>query len=308
MRRGRLGGQYYLVTFFQPFLISCFEFVWFFGFRLSNFPIDLARNVSFPQMSSLKLSIHDRTATVILNRPDKRNALSRALLAELAEALGDLHQERKVRAIVVTGAGPAFCAGMDLGEMLDTSQQERPHEQWHDDALNYRDLLETMLRFPKPLIAAVNGPAMAGGLGLMLGCDVAVAAAGASFGLPEPLRGLVAAVVSPLLWFRVGGGQAARLMVTAAAIDAAEAHRIGLVHEVHPPDRLWPRAMEIAAGCARCAPEALQLTKRMINETIGEHLFTLLTAGAAMSATARTTEAAAEGLAAFREKREPKFL
>jgi enoyl-CoA hydratase/carnithine racemase len=258
-------------------------------------------------MALLKLNVQGHAATVILSRPEKRNALSRALLAELAEMLDDLHREKRVRAVILTGAGAAFCAGMDLNEMLDTSRQERPHEQWHEDAQNYRDLLESMLRFPKPLIAAVNGPAMAGGLGLMLACDVALAAQGATFALPEPLRGIVAAVVSPLLWFRVGGGQAARLLVTAAAIDAAEAHRIGLVHEVLHPDHLWPRAAELAGQCARCAPEAVQLTKRMLNETIGEHLFTLLSAGAAASAAARTTEAASEGLAAFREKREPRW-
>ncbi|HUY87766.1 MAG TPA: enoyl-CoA hydratase/isomerase family protein [Pirellulales bacterium] len=258
-------------------------------------------------MSLIRINIHEHAGTIILNRPQKRNALSRALLAELSQALGDLHLERRVRAVVLTGAGPAFCAGMDLQEMHETSQQENPHTQWHEDAVLYRDLLETMWRYPKPLIAAVNGPAVAGGAGLLLGCDLVVAARNASFGLPEPLRGIVAAMVAPLLHFRIGGGQAARLLLSAQSIDAAEAHRIGLFHEVVAPDHLWPRAVELAAQCARSAPEALQLTKRMLNETVGEHLPTLLSAGAAVSATARTTEAAAEGLAAFLEKREPKW-
>lgn len=258
-------------------------------------------------MSSLKLNIHQHAATLILNRPEKRNALSRALLAELTQMLEDLHVEKRVRAVILTGAGTAFCAGMDLGEMHATAQSERPHAQWHEDAVNYRDLLEQMLRFPKPLIAAVNGPCLAGGAGLMLACDIVVAAEGATFGLPEPLRGITAGVVSPLLAFRAGAGQAGRLLLTAATIDAAEARRIGLFHEVVHPDHLWPRAFEIATQCARCAPEALQLTKRMLNETIGEHLSTLLSAGAAISATARTTEAASEGLKAFLEKREPRW-
>lgn len=255
----------------------------------------------------VKLNIHEHTGTLILNRPEKRNALSRALLGELTELLGDLHLEKRVRAIVLTGAGTAFCAGMDLTEMQETAKSDRAHAQWQDDALMYRDLLEQMLRFPKPLIAAVNGPCLAGGAGLMLACDIVVAAETATFGLPEPLRGITAGVVSPLLHFRVGGGQSARLLLTSATINAVEAHRIGLFHELIHPDQLWPRAVEISKQIARSAPEALLLTKRMLNETIGEHLFTLLSAGAAISAAARTTEAAAEGLAAFLEKREPNW-
>jgi methylglutaconyl-CoA hydratase len=109
------------------------------------------------------------------------------------------------------------------------------------------------------------------------------------------------------LAFRIGAGHAARLLLTSTLIPAAEALRIGLFHEIVSADLLWPRAVELSKLCARGAPEALQLTKRMLNETIGEHLSTLLAAGAAASATARTTEAAAEGLAAFAEKREPKW-
>lgn len=256
---------------------------------------------------TLRLNIHEHTATVILNRPDKRNALNRALLAGLHQTFDDLHQEKRVRAVVLTGSGSAFCAGMDLGEMLDTNRQERATAlaQWHEDAVMYQTLVERMLRFPKPIIAAVNGPAVAGGGGLVLGCDLVVAAHEATFGLPEPLRGIVAGLVTPLLAFRIGGGQAARLLLSAMMIDAAEALRIGLFHEVTTSDHLWPRAVELATQCARSAPPALQLTKRMLNETVGEHLFTLLSAGAAVSATARTTEEAAEGLAAFIEKRLP---
>ena len=132
----------------------------------------------------VKTHVHGQTGTLILNRPDKRNALSRALLAELHQALDDLHLERRVRAVVITGSGSAFCAGMDLQEMLATSKEADPQPVWHNDAVIYRDLLEAMLLFPKPLIAAVGGPAMAGGAGLMLACDMVVAADNATFGLP----------------------------------------------------------------------------------------------------------------------------
>jgi methylglutaconyl-CoA hydratase len=255
----------------------------------------------------VRINIHQHAGTLILNRPERRNALNRAMLAELNQALGDLHMQRSVRAVIITGAGPAFCAGMDLQEMLDTSREEDARQRWQADADLYRELLEAMWRFPKPLIAAVNGPAVAGGAGLVLACDIVIASNEARFGLPEPLRGIVAGMVAPLLCFRLGGGQAARLLLSAMTVDASEAHRIGLFHELVGPDQLWPRAVEVAAHCSRCASESLQLTKRLLNEMIAEHLPTLLTAGAAVSATARTTEAAAEGLAAFLEKREPKW-
>ncbi len=248
------------------------------------------------------------SGTIVLNRPDKRNALSRQMLTDLAQAFDDLHQERKVRAVIVTGAGSAFCAGMDLAEMQETSKQPDSFAPWHEDAVQYRELIDKMLRFPKPIIAAVNGPVVAGGIGLMLASDIVVAAEGAKFGLPEPKRGIVAGMVAPLLFFRLGASHAANLLLTARTIESAEAHRIGLVHEMVKSDLAWARAQEIAGEIAQSAPEAIQLTKRLLNETIGEHLATLLTAGAADSATARTTDAAREGLAAFLEKREPKWL
>ena len=258
-------------------------------------------------MALVRVHVHGHTGTVILNRPEKRNALSRALLAEFVQALHDLHLERAVRAVVLVGTGSAFCAGMDLTEMLQTSRSPDAHAQWYNDAVVYRDLVEQMLRFPKPLIAAVNGPALAGGMGLVLACDYVLAAREAVFGLPEPRRGIVAGMVAPLVYFRLGGSQAARLLLFAGTIDAQEAHRIGLCHEVLPGEQLWARAHELAGEAARCAPEALRLSKQLLNETIAEHLFTQLSAGAAASAAARTTEAAAEGLAAFAEKREPRW-
>jgi methylglutaconyl-CoA hydratase len=258
-------------------------------------------------MNTLKLKKNAPSGTIVLNRPDKRNAISREMIADLLQALDDFHGEKDVRAVILTGAGVAFCAGMDLAEMQQTAREPDAWRRWHEDAVAYRVLLERMLQFPKPIIAAVNGPAMAGGVGLVLACDLAVAANEASFGLPEPRRGLVAGIVSPLLAFRVGASHAARLLLTAGTIKPDEAQRIGLVHEITSADLNWVRAHELAQEIARSAPEAIQLTKKLLNETIGEHLGTQLSAGAAASATARTTEAAAEGLAAFLEKREPRW-
>src|SRR5687768_7496207 len=99
------------------------------------------------------IKVHAPSGTIILNRPDQRNALSRQMLTDIAQALDDLHQERKVRAVILTGAGTAFCAGMDLREMQATSQQPDSQAQWHADSMQYRDLIEKMLFFPKPIIA-----------------------------------------------------------------------------------------------------------------------------------------------------------
>ncbi|MBM4002648.1 MAG: enoyl-CoA hydratase/isomerase family protein [Planctomycetes bacterium] len=258
-------------------------------------------------MSAIQVKVHAPSGTIILNRPERRNALSREMLRQIIQAFHDLHQEKRVRAVILTGAGSAFCAGMDLAEMQATAKEPDAQAQWYNDSVLYSELLEVMLRFPKPIIAALNGPAIAGGMGLALGSDLVLASSSASVGLPEPRRGLVAGMVSPLLAFRIGAGQAARLLVTARIIPVDEALRIGIVHEVVGDDLIWARAHELAKECAESAPEAIQLTKRMLYDTIGEHLITQLTSGAAISATARTTEAAVEGLAAFLEKRPPKW-
>jgi methylglutaconyl-CoA hydratase len=247
------------------------------------------------------------SGTIVLNRPDKRNALTRQMLSDLSQAFTDLHGEKQVRAVILIGNGPAFCAGMDLSEMQQTAALPNSQEQWFLDSVQYRELIEQMLQFPKPIIAAVNGAAVAGGAGLVLASDIVLATSAAKFGLPEPKRGIVAGMVAPLLAFRVGGGIATQLLLRANVIDSAEAQRLGLFHQLVSEDLIWAQAQEIAKEVSESAPEAILLTKRMIYENIGEQMVSQLSAGAAASATARTTEAAVEGLAAFFEKRAPKW-
>ena len=175
------------------------------------------------------------------------------------------------------------------------------------DGEEYRDLVVQMIELPKPIIASVNGPAVAGGAGLVLASDIVVACPAAQFGLPEPRRGLVAGVVGPLLAFRVGGGAAARLLLTVVAVSGRRGVSAG---HLSRDDRRGPAVGAVRAIGRRMrgrAPEAVQLTKRLLYETIGEQLSTQLTVGAAISATSRTTEAAQEGLAAFVEKRPPEW-
>jgi enoyl-CoA hydratase/carnithine racemase len=259
--------------------------------------------------NAIDVKVRGLVGTIVLNRPERRNALTRSMIAQLHEALSDLHQEKRVRAVVLTGAGSAFCAGMDLHEMhaAATLPDEAKQQDWGDTAEAYRELVVRMTELPKPIISSVNGPAVAGGAGLVLASDIVVACASAQFGLPEPRRGIVAGVVAPLLAFRVGGGTAARLLLTSSVYSADEAHRLGIYHEMIDENRLWARCVQLAEDCAAGAPEALQLTKRLLYETIGEHLITQLSVGAAMSATSRTTEAAHEGLTAFIEKRQPEW-
>ncbi len=255
----------------------------------------------------VRVKVHAPSGTIILERPDKRNALTRLMSLQLLRAFEDLYQERKVRAVVLTGAGDAFCAGTDIAELHATYGADDVFDQWHRDALQYQELLEYMLRFPKPIIAAVNGPAVGTGAGLVLASDIVLATPQARFGFPEPRRGIVAGISAPLLTFRIGGGRAANLLLSGRLADADEAMRIGIYHRLVEQDMAWAAAHDEATHCAQSSAEALQLTKRMLNETIGEHLGTLLSAGAAVSATAHTTEAAEEGLKAFVQKRAPNW-
>jgi methylglutaconyl-CoA hydratase len=285
------------------------------------------------QNDTVHVKVIGCTGTIFINRPNQDNMLTRAMVSLLTQALDDLYLEKRVRAIILTGSGSSFSHGRDVGQFHRSRHQATEQalsasspidlqastpcqtpgaewnvaQQWGDDAREYCELILRMLEITKPIIAAVNGPALAGGAGLVVASDVVVATQGASFGLPDPKRGLVAGMVAPLLCFRLGAGPAARLLLTSATIDAQEAHRLGIYHELVAPDQIWARAFELGEECAAGAPEAIQLTKRILNETMGEELATQITAGAAISATAHTTASAQEGLAAWMEGRPPKW-
>ena len=247
------------------------------------------------------------SGTIVINRPDRRNALSREIVEMISQALDDFHSERSVRAVILTGTGDTFCSGTDLYQLKETSESQDAFRIWHEEAKEFLELIEKMLRFPKPIIASVNGWVVGSGVSLMLASDMVVAGNGSSLLLPEALRGLNAGITTPLLSFRLGTSVTSSILYSGAPVSATEAKSLGLFHELVEDELLWAQCFELAKQCSTGARESHQMTKQLINETIGESLFTQLSIGAANMAAARTTEAAKEGVNAFLEKREPKW-
>ncbi len=255
--------------------------------------------------NAVQTRVDDCVGTIILDRPAQQNALTRAMVVELTQAFRDMHQEKRVRAVVITAAGEIFSEGRDLAELLPSDDLPGDLQRWGKEAEEFRDLLIEMLEFPKPIIAAVNGPALAAGAGLLLASDYVIGCEKSEIGFPEPRYGIMAGVSAPLLAFRIGTGQATRLLVSAKTVEAIEAEKLGILHEVVDFEILWARAQDLGKEMAESAPEAIQLTKRLILETIGETLRTQLSSGAIADATALTTEAARRGLEAKNEGKTP---
>lgn len=247
------------------------------------------------------------SGTISIDRPDRRNALARETIRELKSAIEDFQQERTVRAIILTGVGDMFSAGTDLQQVQETAASGQQNEQWHTDAQEFQDLIEYMLRFPKPIIASINGPVVGSALALVLACDVVVASERASLATPEPRLGLCSGLAAALLAFRIGAGKASYILTTGQTFDANRCLESGLFHEVVADHLAWARCHELAGEIANGSRQSFHLIKQLLNETIGETLFTYLTIGSAHTASARMSEEATEGISAFLEKREPKW-
>ena len=254
---------------------------------------------------NLQIRKDNPSGTIIINRPNRCNALSREIVAALQQALEDFYQERSVHAVILTATGSTFCAGTDLQELKESLDSPKPIEVWQQDAQQFLELIEYMLRYPKPIICGVNGSVVGSGAALVLASDIVVADREARLLMPEAKRGLFSGISAALLPFRIGAGHAARIMLTAAPVRAEEAMSLGLFHQIVDNELMWARCQEIATQIAAGARQSQILIKQMLNETIGEELFTQLRIGAAKTATARITEAAAEGINAFLEKRDP---
>ncbi|MGQ0635014.1 MAG: enoyl-CoA hydratase/isomerase family protein [Planctomycetaceae bacterium] len=243
--------------------------------------------------------------TLSLNRPQKRNALTRELLTELAGSLREIESRADVRLLLLTGTGSAFCAGMDLGQMEETASRPDAREVWQADAALYRDVVATLFQLHCPTLAVVPGPALAGGLGLVAACDLVLAADKATFALPEPKRGITAAIVTPLLVYRTGAAAASLLLFSGKPVSAEPARELGLCHAVVPADQLSQAADELAGSVLTGAPGALATTKRLLLACAGPEVLAQLDRALVVSAEARETAEAREGLQAFLEKRPP---
>lgn len=247
------------------------------------------------------------SGTIILNRLETRNAISPDFIERFSECLSDFHQQKDVRCVIVTHAGPVFCSGIDLKIWQENSASQNPEALWFDQTSQLKSLIEQMLQFPKPIVVALDGPVIGGGMAIALAADLVVASPKASFELPGPKRGLVNGLVAPLLQFRFGASLCSRMMLGHETIDCEVAKQFGMIHRCVESDQVWAAAHAWAYELSESAPQAMQLSKRLINEMLGESLMTDLSSAAAVTASACTTDAAIEGLQAFVEKREPKF-
>jgi methylglutaconyl-CoA hydratase len=238
-------------------------------------------------------------AVVTLNRPDRRNALSRALIGETSDAFLRAANDPDARCVILTGEAPAFCAGMDLDELRVTLGPDSD-KVW-TDAQRLSSLYELIYTLPKPTIAAVNGAAVAGGAGLVSVCDLAVSVPDAKFGYPEVRRGLVAAMVLPHLLRHVGERTARWLLLTGELIDGIAALRAGLVNQVTAPENLLDTALTWARSLAEGGPKALATTKELLRRCSRQSVSVDELAKA--SAEPRLTDECRHGLNAFFDKK-----
>jgi methylglutaconyl-CoA hydratase len=236
-----------------------------------------------------------------LNRPERRNALSIALLEALCAAIETLQSDRAQRVIILKGAGPVFSAGLDLKEAADSALVDRSAA---SVARGLAALRETSL----VTIAAVHGGAFAGGGGVVAACDMAVATEDARFGFPEALRGLAPAIICGVLRHKVREGELRDLFLTGDEITAARAQQIGLVQRVVPADRLVDEAVAMARAILRGGPDTIRLTKSFMNDVFDSAHEPWAQRLEEIHLQARHGDEAREGLAAFLEKREPKWM
>lgn len=254
--------------------------------------------------TSLTVARDEQVLVVTLNRPDKRNAISYELIDELLLALHEA-EKSDAQVLILTGAGKAFCSGMDLDNLRSITQ--RSAEETRADSQTMARLFQTLYDFPKVTIAAVNGPAIAGGCGLATLCDFTLASTEASFGYTEVRIGFLPAIVSTFLLRQVGEKHARDLLLTGRIISADEAFRIGLANEVVAPDKLLARARELAATLLRNSPASLWATKRLLREYSSAELDQQIAAAVEENARIRATADFREGVSSFLEKRPPRW-
>lgn len=256
---------------------------------------------------TLELSINHRVAVVWLAREKVRNAFNETMIAELTRVFSTLGADAGVRAIVLAAKGPAFCAGADLDWMRRMAGYS--HEDNRRDALALADMLRTIDSCPKPVIARVHGDAYAGGMGLVAVADVAVAALPANFCLSETKLGLIPATIGPYVIRAIGARAARRYFLTAERFDSGEAFRLGLVHNITPPEQLDPTINELLGALMHTSIHAVGEAKKLVRDLAGRPLDDALVADTAERIAAiRASDDGREGVRAFLDKRKPRWL
>jgi len=258
-------------------------------------------------MNNLLIDIDARgVARITLNRPEIHNAFDDVLIAALSDALARLAPDASLRALVLTGAGANFSAGADLNWMKRMAGYS--HEENLADAMGLALMLRRLNEFPKPTIARVNGSSFAGSTGLIACCDIVIATTESKFAVNEVRLGLIPATIAPYVLAAIGARHARRLFLTAERISAAEACRVGLVHEVVPPDELDSAVERCVAmllqGSSAAQTKAKQLIAAVSGRRVDEALIEVTARGIA---DARASAEGREGVAAFLEKRRPQW-
>ena len=244
----------------------------------------------------------DGVATLLLDRPEKHNAMSGPMLEELQHAADALAADEAVRVVVLTGAGESFCAGGDLSWMR--AQFEATREEREAQSMKLARMLKALNELPKPLIGRVNGAAYGGGIGKMSDCDVVIAVEGAKMGLTETRLGLIPANIGPYVAARMGEGRARRVFMSARLFDASEAVELGLVAKAVPADELDEAVEAEIRPYLSCSPEAVASAKALLR-----HLGPVIDENVMAYTAARLADcwegSAKEGVSAFFEKRPP---
>jgi methylglutaconyl-CoA hydratase len=251
---------------------------------------------------TVQLIYEGSLATITLNRPEKRNAISFELIDDLLRALDEVAKSDAI-VLIVTGAGKAFCSGMDLDNLK--ALLGRTPEQNMQDSQTMVRLFRSVYEFPKVTIAAVNGPAIAGGTGLALLCDFTLAVPEARFGYTEVRIGFVPAIVSTFLLRQIGEKQARDLLLTGRIFGSDEAARLGLLSEIVPAEKLMSRARELATQIMENSASSLRATKQLLTDHARMEVDAHIDEAVRENAAIRTTADFREGISSFLEKRKP---
>jgi len=258
------------------------------------------------QYKTLELAEDHGVGVIWMNRPEVRNAFNETMIAELTRAFQDADADDSIRAVVLAGHGPAFCAGADLNWMKKMAGYSLKEN--HADAMALTTMLNTIYMMKKPTVARVHGAAYAGGMGLVAACDIAIAAQDAEFCLSEVKLGLIAATISPYVVAAIGERHARRYFLSAERFAAAEAFRIGLVHDLALVDELDASVNDLLAHLLSASPAAIAASKELIRAVARAPIDqTMMVDTAARIAAARTSTDGKEGIRSFLEKRKPSW-